>query len=217
MQTEVASKEDLSSLEARVGAEADRVVRSEAEAREDVGNLGHRITQLEAQLADTVYRIGQLSKQVSKTNQELETLLSLIPMGGEGAVPEVVADPEILYEQAYRDYQKLEYETAILGFREYVDSVPENDVTAADALYWLGECYSQLKRYPEAVAEFSAVLSRFPRSLKIPSALLRRGVAYLAMGETDEGITQLQRVLDEYPSHDVAEVARAQLGQLQTN
>ena len=216
LQTELSSKQELAALEGRVIEETERLLRAEADTRLDVGQLSNRISELEARLADTLYRIDQLSQQIARTNQELDALLAAVPAGGEGPGPPSITDPVLLYEEAYADFRRQNYDLAIVGFREYLDTFPETEL-ADNALYWLGECYFNLGRFAEAVAEFSGVLSRYSRSERIVSAMLRRGVAYLAMGESEEGVNQLERLVREYPSSEEADIAREQLQELQTN
>ena len=216
LQTELSSKQEVAELEGRVLEETERLLRSEADTRLDIGQLSNRISELEAQLADTLYRIDQLSQQIARTNQELEALLAAIPAGGEGAGPPSIADPVLLYEEAYADFRNQNYDLAIVGFREYIDTFPETEL-ADNALYWLGECYFNRGKFAQAVAEFSGVLSRYPRSERVVSAMLRRGLAYLAMGESEEGLNQLERLVRDYPSSEEADIAREQLQELQNN
>ena len=58
------------------------------------------------------------------------------------------------------------------------------------------------------------MLSRFPRSDKTASALLKKGYAHLELGERSQGIVQLQHVLRQYPTSDEANLARGRLREM---
>ena len=55
------------------------------------------------------------------------------------------------------------------------------------------------------------MLRRYPRSDKVPGALLKKGYAYLELGERSQGIVQLQYVIREHPASDEADIARDRL------
>jgi TolA-binding protein len=55
------------------------------------------------------------------------------------------------------------------------------------------------------------VLSRFPRSDKVPSALLKKGYSHLELGERSQGVVQLQHVVRQYGTSDEANLARQRL------
>ena len=49
------------------------------------------------------------------------------------------------------------------------------------------------------------------QSDKVPGALLKKGYAYIALGEKAQGIVQLQYVVHEHPSSQEASLARQKL------
>jgi len=121
-----------------------------------------------------------------------------------------VADPETLYQTAYSDYLRGNYDLALLGFRQYMDSFPDTDL-ADNASYWIGECFYRQQKFAEAIVEYDKVLERFPRSDKTASALLKKGYAQIELGQRKDGITQLERVIKNFPSSDEANLARQRL------
>ncbi len=58
------------------------------------------------------------------------------------------------------------------------------------------------------------MVSRYPRSDKIPSALLKKGYAHLELGERSQGVVQLQHVIRQYPTSDEANLARQRLREI---
>jgi len=57
-------------------------------------------------------------------------------------------------------------------------------------------------------------LQRYPRSDKTPSILLKKGYAYLEMGQREQGLVQLQQVIRGFPETDEANLARQRLASL---
>ena len=59
--------------------------------------------------------------------------------------------------------------------------------------------------------QFDTVLTAYDRSDKTPSALLKKGYAYLELGQREQGVVQLQSVIRQYPQTDEADLARQRL------
>ena len=58
------------------------------------------------------------------------------------------------------------------------------------------------------------MLTRYPRSDKVPSALLKKGYSHLELGERPQGVVQLQHVIRSYPTSDEANLARQRLREI---
>ncbi len=117
------------------------------------------------------------------------------------------------YQAAYRDYQRGNFDLAIEGFNEFLQTSAGSDL-ADNAAYWIGESLFSQKKYREAIEQFDAVVNRYPKSDKVPGALLKKGYAYINIGERAQGVVQLQYVLHEHPKSQEASLARQKLRQL---
>jgi TolA-binding protein len=58
------------------------------------------------------------------------------------------------------------------------------------------------------------VVNKYPKSDKVPGSLLKKGYAYINLGERAQGIVQLQYVVHEHPGSQEASLARQRLRQL---
>ena len=58
----------------------------------------------------------------------------------EQEAPSVFISPQQIYNTAYSDYLKGNYQLAIEGFRQYIENFRESPL-ADNAQYWIGECY----------------------------------------------------------------------------
>ena len=228
MQKQSPSKQEVENLEASVGKQMDSLLKTEADMQVKLRELSSQIDELQAKLEDTNYRLSQLSQQIAATNQELKTFRAQPPAvdptapaqppaAGSAPVPPVPApgsgiDPQSLYNSAYNDYLKGNYDLSMREFQEYLNNFPNTDL-ADNATYWIGENYYRQKRYRQAIEQFDAVL-KYPHSHKAASATLKKGYAQLELGERQPGISQLRQVIRRFPTSDEANLARQRLREL---
>lgn len=215
LQMQTSSKEEVAALHQNLRAQTEQLLKAEADRRADFGNLSSQIAALQGQLEDTNYRLSQVSQQIASTSQDLKAVRSATaPPPAPGApVLGPVSDPESLYQTSYSDYLRGNYDLALLGFRQYLESFPDTDL-ADNASYWIGECFYRQQKYAEAIAQYDEVLSRWPRSDKTASSQLKKGYAQVELGRRDEGVRQLQGVVRDFPNSDEANLARQRLQSL---
>lgn len=233
LQRQAPSKDEVTSLEESVGREMATLLKSEADMQVRLQELSAQIEALQSKLDDTNYRLAQLSQNIATTNQELKAVRAqqpryVMPSPVEGEAgsatdgngnpvaqrPIVTSDPESLYQTAYNDYLRGNYDLAMRQFREYLRVFPGTE-QADNAVYWIGEAYYRQRRFRQAIAQFDEVLNRYPRSDKLPSAALKKGYAHLELGERSQGLVQLQYVEREYPNSDEANLARERLREIE--
>lgn len=218
-----ATGEDVESASDAIDARLQELVAAQAGVGADVRELATQVEQLSAKLEDTHFRLAQLSQQIAATAQELQAVRNVAESRasavGPGTAPRTTtrrpetSDPQALYDRAYNDYLNGNYDLAILGFEQYLESYPTTDL-ADNATYWIGECFYRQGEFQQAIAQFDEVLTRYGRSDRIPSALLKKGYAYLELGQRAQGIVHLQSVVCEAPGSDEARIARQRLVEL---
>ncbi len=237
------SKQDVAALDAQVSRQMESLLKTEADMQVKLQSLTSHIDELQSKLEDTNYRLSQLSQQIAATNQELKGSRGAAPVpapGDLGAPPaagapagagglrsgapagantgaaapsQVVNDPKALYDSAYNDYLKGNYDLAMREFQEYLNDFPDTDL-ASNATYWIGESHYRQKRYRQAADQFDQVLQRYPHSEKRASALLKKGYSQLALGERSAGVASLRQVVRQHPTSDEANLARQRLREL---
>ncbi|HEX3129328.1 MAG TPA: tol-pal system protein YbgF [Thermoanaerobaculia bacterium] len=232
IQKQSPSKEEVSSQVSSLGADVGRrmesLLKTEADMQVKLQDLSSQIDELQAKLEDTNYRLAQLSQQIAATNQELKSFRSAAPPAAtppDGTQPQTTpppanpggggpsADPQALYNGAYNDYLKGNYDLSLREFQEYLQNFPTTEL-ADNATYWIGECYYRQRRFRQAVDQFDAVLEKFPRSDKAAAATLKKGYAHLELGERSQGVVQLRHVIRTYPNSDEANLARQRLREI---
>jgi len=180
------SKQEVADLGSNVGQQMQGLLKTEADMQVKLRDLGTQIEALQAKLEDTNYRLSQLSQQIAATNQDLKGFRGQAP-APEGQVPPqqqqppapnggggAGIDPKSLYDAAYNDYLKGNYDLGVREFQEYLSNFPNTDLSD-NAAYWIGESYYRQRRFRQAVEEFDIVITRYPKGDKMPSALLKKG------------------------------------------
>ncbi len=221
---EAASKR-LRAVETTVSS-ADPVKREEfAALRADLDEVRRRGEALDARIDETQRRMDRLSLGVQTTQEMARRPVPTVPppttppTTDPGAPPPPPAggtaapNPEALYNTAYSDFSKGNYDLAVGGFEEYASRYPESDL-ADNALYWIGECRFSQGSYTASLEAFDRMLARHPRSDKAAAANLKKALAYLEMNQVAQAIVQMKHVVDTYPASDEARVARDRLAAL---
>jgi tol-pal system protein YbgF len=182
-----------------------------------IDSITGQFSSLNSGLDVVLDKIAKLSQQLAETKTKVESLDNP-PPGSAGAPPNPSSpprapSPEELYNSAYADFIKKNYDLAKQGFEEYVKNYPDTELSD-NAQYWVGESYYVQRKYSDAVQAFDKVLQNYPKGDKAPAAALKKGYSLLEMKNTDAGIRELRGVIQKYPSSDSAPLARDRLNSM---
>jgi tol-pal system protein YbgF len=133
--------------------------------------------------------------------------LSSTPSIGEG-------DAENLFDEAYMDLSRGNYDLAIQGFKNYLVKF-SGGARLAEVHYYLGESYYASERYLEAVGEFQYIVREFPDSRLVPAGLLKSGICYASLEERALAERAFRELISQYPDTEEAERARIALQDLE--
>ena len=223
------SKEEVQSVNARIAEQTQSLLKSNATLVAKVDQIEEKMNNNQGTVEQTNYRIDRLVQQLTQAQRDVEELKASMnrstapppgDTGGTAPLSEVTVSPPVsgedpmkIYQAAYRDYQRGNFDLAIAGFRDFLTRMPSSDL-ADNAAYWIGESLFSQKKYREAIEQFDVVVNSYARSDKVPGSLLKKGYAYITLGERAQGIVQLQYVVHEHPSSQEAALARTRLKQL---
>ncbi len=121
--------------------------------------------------------------------------------------------PDVLYNNALRDYNGGNNDLASQEFADYIKFYPDTDL-AGNAYFYLAEIQYKAGAFQKAIANYDLVLQNFPSGNKAAGAQLKKGMALIEMGKTDEGVQELKRVIQRYPRTNEATQARDRLRKL---
>ena len=213
------SKEEVERLNASLREQTDRLLRTSADVAAKVGEVDDRMQNLQGGIEQTNYRVDRIVQQLSQAERDIASLRqgAAAPSSMSSSVdvtPTTAgADPVQLYQSAYQDYQRGNFDLAIAGFQEFVQGNANSDL-ADNAAYWIGESLYSQRKYAQAIEQFNRVINGYPRSDKVPAALLKKSYAYVELGERAQAIVQLQYVVHEHPQSSEASLARQKLREL---
>jgi tol-pal system protein YbgF len=232
VKTTSSSKEEVQNVNTKVAEQTQTLLKSNASMSVKVNEMEDKLQNTQGAIEQTNYRIDRLVQQVTQIQHDLEDIKAELmraaaptaapsaPPGSGGemnvtapATPQVPAaseDPIQTYQAAYRDYQRGNFDLAISGFQDFVKKNPGSDL-ADNASYWIGESLYSQKKYREAIQQFDLVVTRFPKSDKVPASLLKKGYGYINLGEKAQGVVQLQYVVHEHPGSEEASLAKQKL------
>ncbi len=124
--------------------------------------------------------------------------------------PAPEGDPNQIYQAAYLDYTKGNYDLAIAGFKDYLSKFPDAEF-AGNAQYWIAESLYSMGKYDEAVPEFDKVITKYASSMKVPGALLKKGYALDALKRHKDAKEAYQELIKKYPDSEAAKLAEERL------
>lgn len=115
-----------------------------------------------------------------------------------------------LYREAYETFQRGDLEGARKKFEAFLSQYPHTELSD-NAQFWIGETYFLKKDYEKAILEYEKVIVKYPEGDKVPSALLKQGLAFLELGDKTNARSLLKRVVERYPKTEQAEIAKKRL------
>lgn len=205
-------KEDVAALSRTVSQQTSQVLKSNADIQQEIRALREQMETLQAALEATNQRLGQLSQELAAAREKLQAM-GTAPSAAPPVPGPQASEPAQLYNSAYEDYMRGNYDLAIQGFSDYLRRYPETEL-ADNALYWIGECHYSKKDYDRAIESFTQLLNSYKTSDKAAAALLKKGFAYLEKGDKSQAVINLQYVVFEYPASPEASLAKERLAKL---
>lgn len=127
---------------------------------------------------------------------------------GEAKIPTTAAGH--LYKDAYETFQRDDMEGARRKFEAFLRTYPNMDLSD-NAQFWIGETYYRKKDFEKAILEYEKAIVKYPEGDKVPSALLKQGLAFLELGDKTNARNLLKRVSDRYPQTEQADIAKRRL------
>jgi tol-pal system protein YbgF len=121
--------------------------------------------------------------------------------------------PDVLYNNALRDYNAGKSDLATQEFNDYIKFYPNTDL-AGNAFFYLAEVAYRQGNFQEAAKNYDQVLQNFPSGSKAAAAELKKGLSMIQLGQQDDGVKALRHVIQRYPRSNEATQAREQLRKL---
>lgn len=185
-------------------------------AQKSSADLEARIKKLEQQLTDLE---GQ-AKRGESTATPAPAAAQATPNTARESAAAAAAAPTAetspirrAYESAFAQYRSGDYQGAIAAFEAFVKRYP-HDALAANAQYWIGDCWFNLRDFRAAAAAQQALIANYSDSSKVPDAMLNLASAQLALGDSATAKKTLEELIAKFPQHDAADKARQRVSKL---
>jgi len=116
------------------------------------------------------------------------------------------------YIKAFGLYSANKYDEAITSFTAFIKAYPDSEY-AANAQYWIGECYYTQSNLPKALDAFKKVISTYPQGNKVPDAMLKAGYTLYALKQNESASAMLESLIKRFPESPAAAKARERSAQ----
>ena len=185
------------------------------------GDAGTRADQISGQIQALNDTLDELKVRLAKVTKQLEDMQAAQQsLQAQQATQQAQADavknappPDVLYNNALRDYNGNKPDLAVQEFSDYIKFYPNTDL-AGNSYFYLGEIQFKQGNYQQAAQNYDQVLQNFPSGNKAASAQLKKGFSLVELGKQDDGVNELRHLIQRYPHSPEALQARERLRKL---
>ncbi|MCK5125075.1 MAG: tetratricopeptide repeat protein [candidate division Zixibacteria bacterium] len=186
------------------GAEADNRLR--ADIRSSIDDLNNQLTQLQNQITDlnqmlnlVIQRVqaggGQMQPQTVQISDSVQQMQNQEDSTTAQA-PSV--DCHNLWDTAFKDIRRAQYDIALSGFSDYLKYCPEGPL-ADNSQYWIAECYYEMELHEQAIAEYKKLLEKYPTTEKKATAIFKIGRSFEKQDNKDEALKYYLILQNDHP------------------
>jgi len=192
----------------------DTLAKQQTDAGTRSDQLSGQIQALNDTLDELKVRLAKVTKQLEDMQAAQQSLAA--QQAQQTAQQQALAQappPDVLYNNALRDYNGGKNDLATQEFSDYIKFYPNTDL-AGNCYFYLGEIQFRQANYQQAAQSYDQVLQNFPSGNKAASAQLKKGFALVELGKQDDGVSELRHLIARYPRSPEALQARERLRKL---
>ena len=184
-------------------------------------DAGTRTDQVSGQIQAMNDTMDELKVRLAKVTKQLEDMQAAqqsiqaqqATQQAQAAAAAAAPPPDVLYNNALRDYNGNKNDLATQEFSDYIKFYPNTDL-AGNSYFYLGELQFRAGNYQQAAESYDQVLQNFPSGNKAASAQLKKGFSLIELGKQDDGVGELRHLIQRYPHSPEALQARERLHKL---
>ena len=178
------------------------------------GDQGGHLDQLSGQIQALNDTLDELKARLAKVSKQLEDMQSaqqtLAAQQAQQQAQAQAPSPDVLYNNALRDFTAGKNDLAIQEFSDYIKFYSNTDL-AGNSYFYLADIEYRQGNFQKAVKDYDQVIQNFPTGNKAPAAQLKKGFALLELGQNDDGVAELRHVIQRYPRSNEALQAKERL------
>ncbi len=199
-------------------------------AQSESSDTNSRLEQVSGQIQSLHDTVDELKARLAKITKQLDDMQqggqNLTPgqaamASGPTGAPAVGAanpansapPPDVLFNNALRDYNSGKYDLSSQEFGDYLKYYSNTD-KAGDAQFYAADIEYRQGNFDAAVKDYDKVLEQYPGGPKAPAAQLKKGYALLELGQKEAGIRELNSLIARFPRSAEAAQARERLRRL---
>jgi len=190
----------LAKQQGDAGTKSDQISGQIQALNDTLDELKVRLAKVTKQLEDMQAAQQNIQAQQAQQQQQQQALAQAPP-------------PDVLYNNALRDYNGGKNDLATQEFSDYIKFYPNTDL-AGNAYFYQGEIQFKTGNYQQAAQSYDQVLQNFPSGNKAASAQLKKGFSLIELGKQDDGVDELRHLIQRYPHAPEALQARERLRKL---
>jgi len=195
------------------------------EIKKELAQIKETQKNIQEDLADLSKRVDNVSKVASQNSIELQKIKSFgkpekeaeekeFEKEGEEKV-KIPEKPEDIYRYGLDAYYKGKVEEAREMFEKFVKRFKDSELYD-NALFWIGQTYYTEGRYDKAIKTFDMLINdcktgKILDCNKMPTAMLKKGFAFLKMGETNKAKAVFKELIKTFPDTEEADIAKKKL------
>ncbi len=227
--------DQLKALAKRIDDQASVSQKQAADIQLLINNLSTTVNTVREKLDDNTVRVSQLTQELpamrsglSMLAEQLNTLVGLLqpPMnptnpdsssgsgattpGGGLAAVRIPESPTYIFDNAKADYISNRLDSAIDGFREYLEKYPTAN-NASEAQFWIGQSYYQKGLFKDALTAYGKLISTYKGAPEVPDAYYQQGLCYLDLGQRAEARKTFELIVKQFPNSTQALLAAQKL------
>ncbi len=207
------STDNMNKVTTSIGTLQKTLANQQTDAGQRSEQISGQIQALNDSVDELKARVAALSKQLDAIQSAQQNIANPAAPGqpGTAAAPQTQAPPpQVLYDNALRDYNSGKYDLAAQEFGDYLKYYPTSEL-AGNAQFYVADIEYRQQNYEQAIKDYDAVLEQYPGGNKAAAAQLKKGLALLKLGRKDAGVKELQSLIQRYPRSMEADTARQQL------
>ena len=169
-----------------------------------VTTLRTEIQDLSVKLDGTNNQLAALQKKQEEQQVRMQSLRTA-PVSAEGTI-----QPDQAYAAAYNDFMIGNFDLAIAGFQDLLDSHPDSEYSD-NALYYSGVSSLEQKRYDQAIQAFDQVINLYPRGDKTAGAYFKKALTFQHLQKNTDAIDTFRELIEVFPETQEAVQAQREL------
>lgn len=185
-----------------------------APTQEQAPAPGDAVARPRAGIESKVPPLSPVATTEPREPEETQPAAVTPPLAVEQAPTKPVQGEQEAYIKAVEPLKQRRFEEASVALADFLARYPRS-ANADKAHFWLAETHYVNRNIPAALTEYQTVLKDYPKSSKVPGALLKIGYIQDDAKDPKAARITLEEIIRRFPESGEARLAQARLDQMQ--